>query len=67
MHIVTEDIKINWTISETIEVIEGDDVEVTLTAQAFGFYANPIEIGVICKEPSVTGAAAGIYGHCFGL
>ena len=41
-------IKINWTISDAIKVTEGDGVEVSLTAQAFGVYAIPITIGVMC-------------------
>ena len=53
------DIEVNWTISEPIEVIEGDRVEVRLRAEAFGFYANPIQIGVVCAPTQVTGVPAG--------
>ena len=37
-------------ISQSITVMEGDGVEVRLRGKAFGLYANPIEIGVICTE-----------------
>ena len=53
------DIEVNWTISEPIEVIEGDRVEVRLRAEAFGIYANPIQIGVVCAPTQVTGVPAG--------
>ena len=53
------DIEVNWTISEPILVTEGDGVEVRLRAEAFGFYANPIQIGVICVLTPVTGVPAG--------
>ena len=53
------DIEVNWTISEPIEVIEGDRVEVRLRAEAFGVYANPIDIGVVCAPTQVTGVPAG--------
>ena len=42
---------------------EGDGVSVTLRGEAFGLYANPIEIGVICAEVLVTGVAAGRDKH----
>ena len=38
---------------------EGDGVEVRLRAAAFGFYANPIQIGVVCAPTQVTGVPAG--------
>ena len=53
------DIEVNWTISEPIEVIEGDRVQVRLRAEAFGIYANSIQIGVICAPTQVTGVPAG--------
>ena len=53
-------IEVNWTISETIEVTEGNGVEVSLTAQAFGLYANPIAIGVVCTETVITGEVSGM-------
>ena len=37
-------------ISQSITVMEGDGMEVRLRGKAFGLYANPIEIGVICTE-----------------
>ena len=45
------------------EVTEGDGVSVTLRGEAFGLYANPIEIGVICAEVQVTGVPAGRDKH----
>ena len=53
------DIEVNWTISEPIEVIEGDRVEVRLRAEAFGIYANSIQISVVCAPTQVTGVPAG--------
>ena len=35
-------------------------MNVTLRGEAFGFYANPIEIGVICAPVDVSGVPAGI-------
>ena len=43
-------IHVNWTLSEAVKVTEGDGVEVHLSAEAFGIYANPISIGVVCTE-----------------
>ena len=40
---------VNWTISEAVKVTEGDGVEVHLSGEAFGIYANPITIGVVCS------------------
>ena len=53
------DIEVNWTIAEPIQVTEGDRVEVRLRAEAFGIYANPIQIGVVCAPTQVTGVPAG--------
>ena len=52
-------IEVNWTISEPIEREEGDGVEVTLRGEAFGIYANPVQIGVVCAPTQVTGVPAG--------
>ena len=52
-------IEVNWTISEPILVAEGDGVEVRLRAEAFGFYAIPIQIGVICVFTQAIGVPAG--------
>ena len=42
---------VNWTMTQTmINVTEGDGVEVRLSAEAFGMYAYPIEVGVVCAE-----------------
>ena len=46
-------VEVSWIISEPIEVREGEGVRLELFAQAFGLYASPIEIGVVC---------AGIFG-----
>ena len=43
-------VRVNWTISQPINVTEGDNATVRLSGEAFGFYANPIAIGVICAE-----------------
>ena len=53
------DIEVKWTTSEPQQVTEGDGVEVRLRAEAFGVYANPIQIGVICAPTQVTGVPAG--------
>ena len=52
-------IEVNWTHSEPIEVIEGNITEVRLRAAAFGFYANSVQIGVICAPTQVTGVTEG--------
>ena len=43
-------IEVSWIISEPIEVREGEGVRLELFAQAFGLYATPIEIDVVCAE-----------------
>ena len=43
-------VEVSWINSKPIEVREGEGVRLELFAQAFGLYANPIEIGVICAE-----------------
>ena len=52
-------IAVSWIISKPIEVREGEGVRLELFAQAFGLYATPIEIGVICAQVSVTGVPPG--------
>ena len=47
-------IEVSW-ISELIEVTEGERDTLELSAQAFGLYATPIEIGVVCAGNDVTG------------
>ena len=59
MYCASTDISVNWTISTT-QVTEGEGMEVTLTARAFGLYANLIEIGVICVQTVVTGVEPGM-------
>ena len=53
-------IEVSWIISETIEVIEGARDPPELYAQAFGVYASPIEIGVVCAEVISTGVPPGV-------
>ena len=48
-------------MSRTINVTEGDGMEVTLSAQAIGIYENPIIIGVFCEATDVTGVEPGMY------
>ena len=52
-------VEVNFTISQPITVREGDEVNVRLRGEAFGLYANPIEIGVICTPVNVSGVPAG--------
>ena len=60
-------VQVSWIISEPIEVTEGErekgrDGELILLelyAQAFGLYATPIEIGVVCVGVDVTGVPPG--------
>ncbi len=50
-------IEVSWIISKpyaSIEVREGEGVRLELFAQAFGLYAIPIKIGVLCVEPFVS-------------
>ena len=53
-------VRVNWTISRPINVTEGDNVTVRLSGAAFGFYANPIAIGVICAEVIATDVEPGM-------
>ena len=53
-------IEVSWIISEPIEVSEGEGAKVELFAQAFGLYATPIEIGVVCAEVIATGVPPGV-------
>ena len=57
-------VEVNFTTSQPITVIEGDGVSVPLRGEAFGIYANPIEIGVICAPVDVSDGAAGKDKHC---
>ena len=43
-------VEVSWIISKPIEVREGEGVRLELFAQAFGLYATPIEVGVVCAE-----------------
>ena len=53
-------VRVNWTISRPINVTEGDNVTVSLSGEAFGLYANPIAIGVICAEVIATDVVPGM-------
>ena len=53
-------VRVNWTISQPINVTEGDNVTVRLSGEAFGIYANPIAIGVICAEVIATDVVPGM-------
>ena len=60
-------IEVSWIISEPIKVTEGEREEgrdgelilLELFAQAFGLYATPIEIDVLCAGVDVTGVPPG--------
>ena len=52
-------IAVSWIISEPIQVREGEGVRLELFAQAFGLYATPIEIGVVCAEVNATDVPPG--------
>ena len=56
---------VNWTISQPINVTEGDGVILELLGAATGMYAKPIEIGVACAEVIATDVRPGSYGHHF--
>ena len=53
-------VPVNWTVSQSIEVNEGEGVEVRLSGNVFGIYAYPVTIDVICSE-SVANVGTGIY------
>ena len=53
-------VRVNWTISQPINVTEGDGVEVRLSGEAFGIYANPIAIGVVCTESTAADVKPGM-------
>ena len=52
-------IRVNWTVSDPITVIEGEGVTVELFGEAFGLYATPIAIGVACAETVSTNVISG--------
>ena len=53
-------VRVNWTISQPINVTEGDNVTVSLSGEAFGLYAYPIAINVICAEVIATDVEPGM-------
>ena len=52
---------VNWTISQPINVTEGDGMILTVFGAATGIYAKPIEIGVACAEVIATDVLPGSY------
>ena len=52
-------VEVSWIISEPIEVREGEGARLELFAQAFGVYATPIEVDVVCAGVDVTGVPPG--------
>ena len=58
-------VEVSWIISEPVEVTEGERdsdghlILLELYAHVFGFYASPIEIGVVCAESIATGVPPG--------
>ena len=55
---------VNWTISQPINVTEGDGVILRVFGAATGIYAKPIEIGVVCAGVIATDVRPGSY-HAF--
>ena len=53
-------VEVSWILSIPIEVREGEGVRLERFAQAFGLYATPIEIGVVCAEVILTGVPSGV-------
>ena len=51
---------VNWTISQPINVTEGDNVTVRLSGEAFGIYSDETAIGVICAEVIATDVEPGM-------
>ena len=57
-------VEVNFIISQPITVREGNGVVLRLRGEAFGLYAYPIIIGVICASVDVTtGVATGRGKH----
>ena len=52
-------ILVNWTVSDTITVTEGEGVTVELLGEAFGLYASAITIGIVCAETVSTNVKSG--------
>ena len=52
-------ILVNWTVSDPIAVNEGEGVTIELFGEAFGLYATPIAIGVVCAESAFTNVKSG--------
>ncbi len=69
MHVLSPPtvVEVSWIISEPIEVREGEReagrngslILLELYAQAFGLYATPVEIGVVCAPVIATGVPPG--------
>ena len=52
-------VEVSWTISEPIEVKEGEESPPELFAQVLGVYASPLEIGVVCEKVDAIGVPSG--------
>lgn len=52
-------VRVKWMVSEPI-TIEEQGVTVELSGDAFGVYAYPISIGVVCGEAVATNVEAGM-------
>ena len=52
-------VEVSWIISEPIQIREGEGARLELFAQAFGLYASPVEIGVVCAEVIAIGVPPG--------
>ena len=51
-------VQVNWTISRVISVTEGDVMR--LSGEAFGIYANEVQIDVECSETIATDVEPGM-------
>ena len=51
-------VQVNWTISRTLSVNEGDVV--ILSGEAFGIYENEISVSVDCSETIATDVEPGM-------
>ena len=50
---------VSWAISQPINVTENDGLKVRLSGKAFGIYANPIAIGVVCTASTAADVEPG--------
>ena len=52
-------VEVSWIISEPFEFLKREGMRLELFAQAFGVYATPIEVGVVCAGGDVTDVPPG--------